>query len=224
MKRRVDVAARRPVEVRVPAEALASPTSLSHRSDEELAVMAQRDHVAAFAELVTRFEARLFNFLVRRTGSSATAEDIAQDAFVRAWERIGSYDPAWRFSTWIFTIASRMAVTAHRRRRPDGPVEAAERVGRRDPDAGHAEHVAREGSRLWSLAKQVLGDDQHTALWLRYAEDMTIGEIARVTGRTQVGVRVTLFRARQRLAHAARAAGIVDIDSPERPGGSEESA
>ncbi len=172
--------------------------------------MAQRDHVAAFAELVTRFETRLFNFLLRRTGSSSVAEDIAQDAFVRAWERIGNYDPTWRFSTWIFTIASRMAVTAHRRRRPTGPFEVAERVGRRDPDMGHAEHVAREGSRLWCLAEQVLGDDQHTALWLRYAEDMTIGEIAQVTGRTQVGVRVTLFRARQRLAQAARDAGMIE--------------
>ena len=54
-----------------------------------------------------------------------------------------------------------------------------------------------------------LRDDQHTALWLRYAEDMTIGEIARVMGRTQVGVRVALFRARQRLAEAARTAGLV---------------
>lgn len=206
MKRPVHIAPRPPVEVH-PAAA-----SLADRSDEELAVLAQRDHLAAFAELVTRFESRLFNFLLRRTGSAAAAEDIAQDAFVRAWERIGSYDPTWRFSTWIFTIASRMAVTAHRRRRPTGPVEAAERVGRTDPDAAHAEHVAKAGARLWSLAERVLGDEQHTALWLRYAEDMTIGEIAQVTGRTQVGVRVTLFRARQRLAQAARDAGMAGSD------------
>lgn len=204
MNGRVDAAARVPLEVQPPAP------SLTDRSDEELAVMAQRDHVAAFAELVTRFESRLFNFLLRRTGSAAAAEDVAQDAFVRAWERIGSYDPTWRFSTWIFTIASRMAVTAHRRRRPTGPVEVADRVGRLDPDVGRAEHVAREGARLWSLAQQVLGDEQHTALWLRYAEDMSIGEIAQVIGRTQVGVRVALFRARQRLAQAAREAGMTD--------------
>lgn len=193
-----------------PVEALAPARALSARTDEELAVMAQRDHVSAFAELVTRFESRLFNFLLRRTGSAATAEDIAQEAFVRAWERIGSYDPTWRFSTWIFTIASRMAVSSHRRRRASGPVEAADRVGRRDPDLGDIEHVAREGSRLWSLAQRVLGEDQHTTLWLRYAEDMSIGEIATVTGRTQVGVRVTLFRARQRLAQAARDAGMAE--------------
>lgn len=204
MKRLAEPIVRRPVEAMAPADAL------SARTDEELAVMAQRDHVSAFAELVSRFESRLFNFLLRRTGSAATAEDIAQEAFLRAWERIGSYDPTWRFSTWIFTIASRMAVSSHRRRRPTGPVEAADRVGRRDPDPGDAEHVAREGSRLWSLAERVLGEDQHMALWLRYAEDMTIGEIAKVTGRTQVGVRVTLFRARQRLAEAARDAGMAD--------------
>jgi RNA polymerase sigma-70 factor (ECF subfamily) len=180
------------------------------RTSEELAVLAQRDNVAAFGELVGRFEDRLFNFLLRRVGSRVEAEDLTQDAFVRAWERIESYDPTWRFSTWLFTIASRLAVSEHRRRRPTVVIDSADHVGSEDADIAASDHAARSGSRLWALAKSVLRDDQHTALWLRYAEDMSIGEIAKVLGKSHVGVRVALFRARQLLAAAAAAEGMGD--------------
>lgn len=203
------------VEVKPAMPAAAAP--LSSRTAEELAVLAQRDNVAAFGELVVRFEGRLFNFLLRRVASRVEAEDLTQEAFVRAWERIESYDPTWRFSTWLFTIASRLAVSEHRRRRPTVVIDSADQMGRCDADVGDAEHTERGGSRLWALARVVLREDQHTALWLRYAEDMTIGEIAKVMGKTQVGVRVALFRARQTLADAARASGFgggVDDQAP----------
>lgn len=66
---------------------------LSERTSEELAVLAQRDNVGAYNELVIRFEKRLFNFLLRRVSRRIDAEDLTQEAFVRAWERITSYDP-----------------------------------------------------------------------------------------------------------------------------------
>jgi len=181
-------------------------TPFAERSAEELAVLAQRDNLAAYGELVARYEARLFNFLLRRVSRRVDAEDLTQEAFVRAWERIASYDPTWRFSTWLFTIASRLAVSEHRKFKPTMHIESAEQVraraGASDRDRD-AEADIRGGSRLWALARQVLRDEQHTSLWLRYAEDMSIGEIAKVMGKSQVGVRVALFRARQTLAQAA---------------------
>ena len=64
-----------------------------------------------FAELVGRFETRIFNFLRRRTTVATDAEDLTQDTFMRAWERIGQYEPGRRFSTWLFTVAARLAIT-----------------------------------------------------------------------------------------------------------------
>lgn len=211
------------IEVKPVADASAAPVAmLALKTAEELAVLAQRDNVAAFGELVVRFEGRLFNFLLRRVSSRVEAEDLTQEAFVRAWERITSYDPTWRFSTWLFTIASRLAVSEHRRRRPTVVLDSAESVGRCDADLGDAEHAEQGGSKLWALARLVLREDQHTALWLRYAEDMTIGEIAKVMGKTQVGVRVALFRARQTLAEAARASGIGHGFESQAPANGEE--
>src|SRR6478672_168395 len=102
--------------VRVPADERADV--LCALSPEDLAERAAAGSVPSFGELVTRFEVRVFNFLLRKMGSRADAEDLTQESFVRAWERITSYDRQWRFSTWLFTIASRLAVSHYRRQRP----------------------------------------------------------------------------------------------------------
>lgn len=168
-------------------------------SAEAIAQRAQRGGPGAsllFEELVRRYEARLYNFLARRAGREA-AEDLTQETFVRAWERLDSYNAAWRFSTWLFTIGSRLAITRHRRSRPtSGPAAL-------DTAPTPARDNAREmelGARLWTLAGAHLSDDQQTALWLRYVEDMAIADIARVMEKSDVGVRVCLFRARHALA------------------------
>ena len=183
---------------------------LSQQSAEELAVRAQAGGgcaLSCFGELVTRYEVRLFNFLLRRTRSRADAEELTQEAFLRAWERIASYDPAWKFSTWLYTIASRLAVSKHRKLGRERTWDTFERTGEQQRDTLEAGDDRRLGKRLWNLAESSLSPDQQTALWLRYAEDMAIGEIARVMGKSQVGVRVCLFRARQTLAKTAQNEG-----------------
>ena len=174
--------------------------------------------MSCFGELVTRFEGRLFNFLLQRTRTRSDAEELTQEAFARAWERIGSYDPAWKFSTWLYTIGSRLAISRHRKlgreflgERVQTVSDArAERTSRTSPlDAPMVREDRRAGRQLWDIAQSVLSDDQYTALWLRYAESMAITEVARVMGKSQVGVRVSLFRARHVLAAHARSAGIL---------------
>lgn len=191
---------------------------LSQQSPEELAVRAQAGggpSLACFGELVTRYEVRLFNFLLRRTRSRADAEELTQEAFLRAWERIQSYDPAWKFSTWLYTIASRLAVSKHRKLGRERTWDTFERCGEPGRDALETVEDRRLGARLWNLAEQSLSPDQQTALWLRYAEDMAIGEIATVMGKSHVGVRVCLFRARQTLSKNAQAEGWMPEGRPE---------
>jgi RNA polymerase sigma-70 factor (ECF subfamily) len=174
------------------------PEVLRALSPEDLAARAARGSTASYSELVRRFEVRLFNFLLRKVART-DAEDLVQETFVRAWERVGSYDRRWRFSTWLFTIASRLAVSHYRKQSAAAPRidfvrTPADGAGDRDLEAD-----ARLGRRLWGLAAS-LGADQHEALWLRYAEDLSIPEIAQVMRKSHVGVRVCLFRARRALA------------------------
>ena len=166
----------------------------------DLVRRAQAGSAEAFEALVVRYESPLYNFLLRRAASAEDAEEIAQDAFVRAWERIASYDPHWSFSTWLFTIARRLAATRDRLRRPRGDAHEALDGVPVHADPGGALSASEESAGLWSIADRVLDEDQRAALWLRYAEDLSVKEIAEVLGRSSVAVRVMLFRARARLA------------------------
>ena len=163
---------------------------------------AQAGSVTCFAEIVRRFESRLFNFLLRRTGSAADAEDLTQETFVRAYERIDRYDPRWQISTWLFVIARRGAVTHLRKRRRDHAARRSRRLvtARDHGDPGTSADDRESGRLLWEIADRVLGNTQRTALWLRYAEDLSIGQIAAVLGKTPIAVRVALCRARRTLA------------------------
>jgi RNA polymerase sigma-70 factor (ECF subfamily) len=170
----------------------------SQRTPEQLAARAAEGSLEAFGELVKRFEVRLFNFLLRRTGSRSDAEDLTQETFIRAWEKIHRYEPKWRFSTWLFTIGARLAVSHHRKRRPS--LRWIEEEETESTPLHEREDDRNSGAKLWALAGRVLTPEQHTALWLRYAEDMSIDEIAAVLKKSLVGVRVMLFRTRQVLA------------------------
>lgn len=166
-------------------------------TDEELAARSQQGEKEAFSLLVTRYSNRLFNFLRRRTPSDADAEDLTQDTFVRAWTKIGTYKLGMRFSTWLYTIGSHLAATRARAKRLpiSGTILA-------EPAAAmvSADGVDDLALRLWKAADEILPDDQRSAVWLRYAEDLGVPEIARVLGKSRVNIRVMLFRARRTLA------------------------
>ena len=177
----------------VPAVARATPTP----TIEALAVRAQRGERGCYDEIVRRLEPRLRQFLLQRVGEAADADDLVQETFVRALDNLSRYDPAYRFSTWLFAIAGNLAVSHHRRRR-DGTGEVDALSDGRDAAADAARRD--EGARLWRRAHEVLHPSQYAALYMRYADDLSIGEIAKRTGRSAVHVRVSLYRARRRLA------------------------
>ncbi len=171
----------------------------------ELVSRAQRGSLPCFSELVKRFEGRLLNFLIRKTGSTHDAEDLAQEAFVRAWQRFEQYDPRWQFSTWLFTIAHRLAKTHYRRRTVAPSCDMLELATVDGDDPARLLADRERGGQLWETADRILTETQRTVLWLRYAEDLSNADIAAITGRSRVTVRVTLFRAREALAAHARA-------------------
>src|SRR4051812_25411358 len=69
-----------------------------------------------FEELVRRFQSPLLHFLTRRLSSQHDAEDLVQETFLTAYRSLGQYDSSSRFSTWVFTIANRLAISSRRGR------------------------------------------------------------------------------------------------------------
>jgi RNA polymerase sigma factor (sigma-70 family) len=167
-------------------------------STEELAVRARDGDRGAFDELVVRCRPRLVAFLARRLASPGDAEDVAQETLLRAHDHLDRYDPARPFATWLFAIGKNVAANhALARSRRD----ARERDGR--PVDGAVEPGADTGD-LWQRAAKVLRPDGYRVLWLRYAQGLTVGEIAGELGRSSVAIKVMLFRARRRLLQEVR--------------------
>ena len=173
-----------------------SPTT---PTDEELACRAQGGCATSFERLLRRFQTPVLHFLQRR-GHAAEAEDLAQDTFLRAYENLRRYDSRWRFSTWLFTIARRTSLNARRRKRPAVDPSAVESAV--SSDRSPLDVMAQSESRrqLWDLAARLLSEEQWTVLWLHYVEEMPLREVAKVVNRSRPAVKVSLFRARRKLA------------------------
>ena len=167
-------------------------------SDEELACRAQRGCVTSFEQLLRRFQTPVLHFL-RHRGAADDAEDLVQDTFVRAFENLHRYDRRWPFSAWLFTIARRASINHHRRARPASDAAALEAALAAAPAPLDVLVAAEDRRRLWDLAAAVLSEEQMTALWLRYVEEMPLGGIALALGRSLASVKIILFRARKRL-------------------------
>jgi RNA polymerase sigma-70 factor (ECF subfamily) len=168
-------------------------------ADEELARRAQRGSMNCFEELVRRFQIPLMRLLLRKTPSRADAEDILQDAFVRAFERIDQYSDRWPFRTWIFTIAHRQAISRHRSNRPMAGPEAMDDARSQRPSPRELADRNDQHRCLWNIARNALSDEQFTALWLYYVEEMPAPQIATVLARSWVSVKTMLHRARKTL-------------------------
>lgn len=168
------------------------------RADEELAREARAGSRRSFEELAARYKRRLFVYLRSRVGSDQDAEDLVQETFLKLYRNIGAYDPGFRFSTWLYTSASRLAIDVARRR----AVEKERLARARERALAEVVSAPDEGPGppgVWEEARR-LGGDRFRVLWLRYGEDLTIEEIAAVLGRTKLGVRLLLHRARTSLA------------------------
>jgi len=164
------------------------------RTETQLVEAAQAGSAEAFTDLVRRYRDRLLRFLLTRCTSYADAEDALQDTLINAYRYIRSYDPRWRFSTWLYRIAIRNAA----RLRSKDVIELGDlRDEESDP---LLQCIAdSETENLWINARRLLNDEVFAAMWLRYAEDMSINDISKALDRTASWTKVNLMRGRRAL-------------------------
>jgi RNA polymerase sigma-70 factor (ECF subfamily) len=157
-----------------------------------------------------RHQDRLFSYLRRLLGDTTVAEDLFQQTWVRAAERIRRYDPSRPFRPWLLAVAHNLALDHLRRRRPqsldeaDRPLPAAHGAAPPDPLVRLA---ARERRERLEAALEGLGPHDREAIALRFQEDLPLVEIARVLGVPVPTAKARLYRALERLRARLLAAG-----------------
>ncbi|HUT37552.1 MAG TPA: sigma-70 family RNA polymerase sigma factor [Planctomycetota bacterium] len=179
-------------------------------ADELLVAEAQRGDVAAFGQLVERYQDALFNGVSRMVSQREDAEDLAQEAFVKAFRGIGAFEGRSSFYTWLYSIAFNVVVS-HRRKvgsarhlRPLSLHEGSEDDGRGHQVEDNAERPGaaierRELRERLELAIADLADDYREVIVMRDIEGFGYQAIAEVLGCPEGTVKSRLHRARQAL-------------------------
>ncbi|MBL8862366.1 MAG: sigma-70 family RNA polymerase sigma factor [Planctomycetes bacterium] len=200
------------------------------REDHELVRRAQGGEEAAFASLVRRHEQRAWRVARNLVPSDEDAQDLAQEAFVRVFRNLASFDFQYPFTTWLYRIVTNLAIDHLRRRRPaastasfeaeDGDWDLADANAAQPSEGLESSEVAAEVRDVMNS----LAPHFQSVLVLRELEGLPCTEIAKIVGATHVTVRWRLHRGRklfqeewerrQRVAAARR--GASDANDRER--------
>ncbi|HVG11008.1 MAG TPA: sigma-70 family RNA polymerase sigma factor [Thermoanaerobaculia bacterium] len=181
------------------------------KTDAELVTSALRGSQDAYRELVKRFERPVYSLILRMVQDSASAEDLAQDVFVKAFRRLDTYDPQWKFSSWLFKIAHNATIDHLRRGTPDTVPLEAEEDDRGSLAAVLADETVedplaaaqrRDLGRSLERAISLLRPEYRQAVLMFYAHGASYQEICEVTGLPLGTVKTNLHRARKELAEA----------------------
>lgn len=192
-------------------------------SDAELVAQVLQGRQEAYGVLVRRYERPVFSVVVRLVRDRELAEDISQEAFLRAYRFLDKYDAHYRFSSWIFRIAHNVTIDHLRKRRVstisiDLPIDQGSGTlgdlledARSAPASTGAERANLAGALEGVLAN--LRPQYREVILLRFAQDLSYPEIAGVTGLPLGTVKTYIHRARKEMAEAMRAAGWSREDS-----------
>jgi RNA polymerase sigma-70 factor, ECF subfamily len=195
------------VQYRMGAVAMAEP-------DTELMLRVKGGDAACFAVLLGKHRAPVVHFLYRMVQNQGIAEELAQEVFLRVYKARATYEPTAKFTTWLFRIATHLAINNLRGRKSEAHTQSLDDNRAPDPIALHVadrhptiEQKLLGEARLAEIrnAIQTLPPKQRAAVLMHKYEEMNYGQIASVLGCSDCAVKSLLFRAyetlRARLAH-----------------------
>jgi RNA polymerase sigma-70 factor, ECF subfamily len=178
-------------------------------TDTELVAQARLGNQQAHGEIVARYERAIYNLIIRAVRETSVAEDLAQDAFLKAFTHLDDYNPAFKLSNWLLKIAHNTVIDYLRRRRiqtvpiDGGGIEGIPSVEALIDRASDAPIRNLERAELASALERVMATLRpayRQALVLRYHEDCTYDEIAGIMGLPLGTVKSYLHRARVLIA------------------------
>ncbi|GIU79929.1 MAG: RNA polymerase sigma factor [Bryobacteraceae bacterium] len=143
--------------------------------DRELAGRARKGDLDAFNALVSRWEGRIYNYLLRITGHPEDAMDLCQDTFIKAYQNLARLEDAARFGPWLYRIAHNEAMSHLRRPQRESELDEATAASLRGPSLAPV-----EASLAVEAALARLSPDQREAVILKVYEGFKFEEIAQI--------------------------------------------
>jgi RNA polymerase sigma-70 factor (ECF subfamily) len=183
-------------------------------SDAELARDALAGSEAAYRDLVARYATPAVNFIYRFIRDRTLAEDLAQEGFLRVYQRLNTYDPQRKFSSWFFQVLRNITIDYLRvNRLPTASLDELEEGGHRgaamDRESASPEEAAQQQELAVAMASALsrIRPEYREVVVLRYQEGLTHPEIAEILGMPSGTVKTYLHRARKELAEILSRSG-----------------
>ena len=175
---------------------------------------ARRGDKAAFGKIIEAYQRPVYNLAYRMLSNSGEAEEAAQEAFIRAYTRLDSYNPNHKFSTWLLSITSNYCIDLIRKRRavllsideslPRHPSFMSEWASGPEPQI-----MQNEQEEMVQRLLAELAPEYREAVVLRYWYELSYDEIAEMMDTTVSAIKSRLFRARRQLAEVGMAEGLI---------------
>lgn len=203
------------MEYNVSDTSRANPQGMSRAEERDCIVRAKKGDRQALRILIDSHKDRLFHFVRRVVRDHHEAEEVCQDAFLKAFNSLSTFKPEYRFSTWLYTIAYRVSLNGLRRKRPvTGDVDFSV-IPDRGEEVGHQAAQSEEAAFLkrtvWSAVDGLTAPQRATVI-LFYREQQSCLEIAEVLRLPVATVKSHLHRARARLKEILEPALAKDSD------------
>ena len=186
--------------------------STTEISDHELVASAQKGSQAAYRELLGRYQRPVFSLIYRMVRDREQAEDLSQETFVRVFNHIDRYDPKFKFSSWIFKIATNLTIDAMRKKEPqtvsiDGSryAETSDEVEATTITVESGDENPEELLEAKQLGDEIeraigkLRPEYRTAILLRHVEGREYQEIAEIMALPLGTVKTYIHRGRNEL-------------------------
>jgi RNA polymerase sigma-70 factor (ECF subfamily) len=175
-----------------------APPSPAPSADEASLVRAAlAEDPRGFEDIVRLHSRRVFGFLYQFTRHRQDAEDLTQQTFLKAYQSLHRFDCRRPLINWLLTIARHNALNHFRSAKKWEAVP--EQMASTAPSPARSAEERDLSDNLWARARRILSPREFEVMWLRFGEELSTEETARIAGLTQTHVKVLVFRARQQL-------------------------
>jgi RNA polymerase sigma-70 factor (ECF subfamily) len=162
----------------------------------------KKGNVQAFSFLVEKYQKLVYTLALKLMKKPEEAEEIAQDTFIKAFQKLDSYEGKSKFSTWLYSITYNACISELRKRRIDFKSLDDRQVSDQDEQRMHdyyRENRKEDQEKYLNLALEKLPEDDQVLVTLYYYENQSMDEISQITGLTVSNIKVKIHRARKKM-------------------------
>ena len=162
----------------------------------------RKGNVSAFSVLVERYQDMVYSLALKLLKNSGDAEEMAQDTFIKAFQKLDMYEGKSKFSTWLYSITYNACISELRKRRIQFSSLEEQRFSDQDEMKIHSyfsENKKEDQEKYLNLALNKLPEDDQVLVTLYYYENQSMDDISAITGLTVSNIKVKIHRARKKM-------------------------